>query len=241
MPIDTYPEQPQPPTHIDNKLADLHMSGPSAREPSGPATVGPIFIELPRYASEPPHATQALNYHVRPSAYSDGWSAYDHGRSGHMAGQSAHAAGRFAYPTERSGTGLFKEDCYLNPRPYQQHFRSHYTMHQPINTESQVHGGEYFPAPPRRPERNVQSYELYRANSNTPQNPNQWVGRQQTNVQTTSPMIGQRAGGLPPAAIDIVREEIVEVFRDKLGVSMVHGGQSYQRPYNNRFDHHPYP
>jgi hypothetical protein len=33
-------------------------------------------------------------------------------------------------------------------------------------------------------------------------------GRQQTNIQTTSPMLDQRAGGLPPAAIDIVREEM---------------------------------
>jgi hypothetical protein len=49
MPIDTYPKQPQPPTHIGNKLADLHISGPSARErgPSRPATAGPIFTELP--------------------------------------------------------------------------------------------------------------------------------------------------------------------------------------------------
>jgi hypothetical protein len=65
--------------------------------------------------------------------------------------------------------------------------------------------------------------------------------RQQTNVQTTSPMIGQRDGGLPPAVIDIIREEIAGAFRDKLGVSMVPGGQSYRRPYDNRFDHHPYP
>jgi hypothetical protein len=54
-------------------------------------------------------------------------------------------------------------------------------------------------------------------------------------------MLGQRVGGLPPAAIDIVREEIARSFRDKLGVSMVPGGQSYWRPYDSRFDHHPYP
>jgi hypothetical protein len=49
MSMDTYHEQPP----IGSKLADLHMSGPSARVrgPSGPATVGPIFNELPRYAS----------------------------------------------------------------------------------------------------------------------------------------------------------------------------------------------
>jgi hypothetical protein len=205
------------------------MSGPSARErgPSGPATAGPIFNELPRYASEPPHVTQALNHLDRPSAYDHGWSAYPTGRS--------------AYPIGRSSTGLFEEDCYLNPRPSQQHFPSHYTMHQLINTESQAHGGEYFPAPHRRLERNGQSYEQYRANSNAPQNSNQWGGRQQTSIQTTSPMMGQRVGGLPPGAIDIVREEIVEAFRDKLKVSMVPGGQPYRRPYDSRFDHHPYP
>jgi hypothetical protein len=81
--MDTCPEQPQPPTHIDNKLVDLHMSGPSSRErgPSGPATAGPIFNELPRYASEPPHVTQALNHPDRPFAYDHGRSAYPTGRS----------------------------------------------------------------------------------------------------------------------------------------------------------------
>jgi hypothetical protein len=54
-------------------------------------------------------------------------------------------------------------------------------------------------------------------------------------------MFDQRADGLAPAAIDIVREEIVGAFRDKLGVSMVPGGQSYRKPYDSRFDHHPYP
>jgi hypothetical protein len=136
------------------------MSGPSARERglSGPATAGPIFNELPRYASDPPHVTQALPHPDRPPAY-------DHRRS-------AYPTRRSAYPTGRSGTGLFEEDCYLNPRSSQQHFPSHYTMHQPINTESQAHGGEYFPVPLRRPERNGQSYEPYRANSNAPQNSN---------------------------------------------------------------------
>jgi hypothetical protein len=37
-------------------------------------------------------------------------------------------------------------------------------------------------------------------------------------------MFDQRAGGLTPGAIDIVREEIAGAFRDKLGVSMVPGG-----------------
>jgi hypothetical protein len=118
--MDTYPEQPQ----IGNKSADLHMPGPSARERglSGPATVGPIFNELPRHAPEPPHMAHNLNYPVGRSAYNDGQSTYNHGRSGHMSRQSAH--------------DFFEEDSYLNPHPSQQHFPSHYAMHQPINTKS---------------------------------------------------------------------------------------------------------
>jgi hypothetical protein len=156
MSMDTYPEQPQ----IGSKSADLHMPGPSARErgPSGPATVGPIFNELPRHALEPPHLAQNLNYPVGPSAYNDGRSPYNHGRPGYMSGQSAHES--------------FEEDCYLNPHQSQQHFPSHYAMHQPINTKSRAQ--ESFPAPPRRLERNNQSYEPYRANGNAPHSSNQW-------------------------------------------------------------------
>jgi hypothetical protein len=46
-------------------------------------------------------------------------------------------------------------------------------------------------------------------------------------------MVDQRAGGLAPTAIDIVREEIAGAFRDKLGVSMVPGGQLYRNPYDS--------
>jgi hypothetical protein len=66
-------------------------------------------------------------------------------------------------------------------------------------------------------------------------------GRQHTNIQTTLPILDQRVSDLPPAAIDIVREEIAGAFRDKLGVSMVPRGQSYIRPYDSQFDHLPYP
>jgi hypothetical protein len=91
-----YPGQPQPPAHIDDKFADLHMSSPSAREhgpsacergPSGLAVAGPIFKnELPRHTPDPPHTAQTLNYPVGPSAYKNERSAYNNGRSGHMAG-----------------------------------------------------------------------------------------------------------------------------------------------------------
>jgi hypothetical protein len=156
MPMDTYPEQPQ----IGSKSTDLHMPGPSARErgPSGPATVGPTFNELPRHAPEPQHMAHNLNYLVGPSAYNDGRSAYNHGQSRPMSRQSAH--------------DLFEEDCYLNPHLFQQHFPSHYAVHQPINTKSRAQ--ESFSAPPRRPKRNDQSYEPYRENCNAPHSSNQW-------------------------------------------------------------------
>jgi hypothetical protein len=156
MPMDTYPEQPQ----IGSKSVDLHMPGPSARErgPSGPATFGPIFNELPAHVPEPHRFAQNSNYPVGPSAYHDGQSAHNHGWSGPMSGQSAH--------------DLFEEDCYLNPHQSQQHFSPHYAMHQPIN--SKFRAQESFPAPPRRPERNDQTYEPYRANGNAPRNSNQW-------------------------------------------------------------------
>jgi hypothetical protein len=104
IPIDTCPGQPQPPTHIGDKFADLRMSGPSAHErgPSGPTAAGPIFNELPRHAPEPQRTAQAINYPIGLSAYSDRRSVYNHGRGGHIPGQSAHTAGRSAYPTGRS-------------------------------------------------------------------------------------------------------------------------------------------
>jgi hypothetical protein len=39
-------------------------------------------------------------------------------------------------------------------------------------------------------------------------------GRQHANIQPTPPMFDQRAGGLAPTAIDIVREEIAGAFRE---------------------------
>jgi hypothetical protein len=72
MPIDMYPRQQHPPTHIGDKFADLRMSGPSARErgPSRPAATGPIFrSELPRPAPKPPHTVQTLDNPFGSSAY----------------------------------------------------------------------------------------------------------------------------------------------------------------------------
>jgi hypothetical protein len=214
MPMDMYSGQRQPPSHIGDKFADLRMSGPSARGrgPSGPAVADPIFrSELPRPAPKPPHAVQTLDSPFGPSAYGARQSEYNVGRSGHVTGQSAHGAGRSAYLTVRSGTEFFKEDGYPTPYPSQLDSPSHHMTHQHHNIIYQTRESEYFPTP-RRPERNGQSYEPHRACINVSQNPNQWGGKQYINIQTNSPILDQRAGGLPPAAIDIVREEIAGAF-----------------------------
>jgi hypothetical protein len=38
-----------------------------------------------------------------------------------------------------------------------------------------------------------------------------------------------------------IREEMVELFRDRLKVSIARMGQSYQKPYDHRFDIVPCP
>jgi hypothetical protein len=50
-----------------------------------------------------------------------------------------------------------------------------------------------------------------------------------------------RSGGLSPDAMDKIREEMAELFRDRLGVSVARLGQSYQKPYDHRFDTVTYP
>jgi hypothetical protein len=49
-------------------------------------------------------------------------------------------------------------------------------------------------------------------------------GKQHINIQTTTHILDQRAGGLPSTAIHIVREELVGAFRGKFGVSMIPSG-----------------
>jgi hypothetical protein len=48
-------------------------------------------------------------------------------------------------------------------------------------------------------------------------------------------------GGLPPDAMEKIREEMAELFRDRLEVSVARVGQSYQKPYDHRFDIASYP
>ena len=51
----------------------------------------------------------------------------------------------------------------------------------------------------------------------------------------------QRSGGLPSGAMEKIREEMTELFQDRLGVSVARVGQSYQKPYDHRFNTVSYP
>jgi hypothetical protein len=125
MSIDMYLGQRQPPTHINDKFADLRMSGPS-----GLAAADPFFrSKLPRPTPKLPHAMQTLDNLFGPSTYGARQSEYNVGRSGHMAGQSAHGAGRSAYLTGLSGKEFFEEDGYPTPYSSQLDSPSHHTIH----------------------------------------------------------------------------------------------------------------
>ena len=56
-----------------------------------------------------------------------------------------------------------------------------------------------------------------------------------------SPIYSPGSDGLRPGAMEKIREEMTELFRDKFGVSVARVGQSYQKPYNHWFDTVPYP
>jgi hypothetical protein len=67
-----------------------------------------------------------------------------------------------------------------------------------------------------------------------------WAEGRHNNAHPTEPHI-PRVGGLPPGTIEKIREEIAELFREKLGVSVTRLGQSDRKPYDHRFDTIPYP
>jgi hypothetical protein len=136
----TQPGQPQPPTHIGNKLVDLRMSRPSARErgPSEPVAADPIFRnELPRPAPELPRTVQTLDNPFELSANGIGQSEYNTGQSGHIAKQSAHVA-------EWSDIEFFVEDGYPTPHPSQLNFPSHHMTNQHHNITNQTRGVSTF-------------------------------------------------------------------------------------------------
>ena len=207
MSIDTYLGQQQPPMQIGGKPVDLHMAGPSERErgPSGPVAACSVFrSELLRSALEPPRTPQTQNDPFRPSGYSAGQSEYIIGRSGHMAEQSSHAAGWSAYLTGRSDLEYvepYEKDYYPYLHPSQLNFSSHPTVPQHVGVSI------FWPLLEGRKEMTSHMSRIGQALIHHKTQAS-GGGKQHTNIQTTTPMLDQRAGGLPPAAIDIVREEI---------------------------------
>jgi hypothetical protein len=50
-----------------------------------------------------------------------------------------------------------------------------------------------------------------------------------------------KLNGWSTNVVEKIRDEVVGLFRDKLGVSVSGTGQSYRKPYSHRFDAVPYP
>jgi hypothetical protein len=102
-----------------------------------------------------------------------------------------------------------------------------------------IHGYEFFSVP-RRPEKSNAQYGAPRASINTTWNPNLWEMKRYIETQLPPPL-DQRAGALPSAAINIVREEIARTFRDKLGINMDHGGSLIGSHFTAHSTRTPYP
>jgi hypothetical protein len=60
-----------------------------------------------------------------------------------------------------------------------------------------------------------------------------------SNAQPNEPHL-PRTGRLSPGAMEKIKEEMAELLRERLDVSVARSGQSYQKPYNHRFDIAPY-
>jgi hypothetical protein len=160
-----------------------------------------------------------------------------------LSGQSGPYADRLAFPAGQSGTapGLPRgapiianttgqlgcttvQPGYAYAEPTVAHYApNYYTPHQ-----------QYVPPP---------TY----LNHNTPYNhrPINIIDRSRqdgrhNNARPNEPhSLG--SGGLPPGAMEKIREEMAKLFRDRLGVSVARVGQSYQKPYDHRFDIVTYP
>jgi hypothetical protein len=67
-----------------------------------------------------------------------------------------------------------------------------------------------------------------------------WQEGRHSNARPNEPYI-PRTGDLPPDTMEKIRGEMVELLWERLDVSVAISGQSYQKPYNHRFDTMSYP
>jgi hypothetical protein len=128
----------------------------------------------------------------------------------------ANATGQFGFTTGQTGY------AYAEPA-VAHHAPNYYTPQQQYVSPSTYlnHNTPYNHRPIDTINRSRQEGRYANARPNEPHNPG--------------------SGGLPPGAMEKIREEMTELFRDKFGVSVARVGQSYQKPYNHRFDTVPYP
>jgi hypothetical protein len=115
----------------------------------------------------------------------------------------ANATGQFGFTTGQTGY------AYAEPA-VAHHAPNYYTPQQQYVSPSTYlnHNAPYNHRPINTIDRSRQEGRYTNARPNDPHSPG--------------------SGGLPPGAMEKIREEMTELFRDKFGVSVARVGQSYQ-------------
>jgi hypothetical protein len=235
MPMNSYSGQIQPLPSLLSRSVPLNMVGPSEPllGPSGP------------YEDRPACSAGQSGAALGPPSSLIGRSVTLHavGPSELLPGPSSPYMDRPAFPARQSeaAPGLPRGIPIMASATDQFGFTTGQTGYAYAEPAVAHNAPNYY-----TPQQQYVSPSTY-LNHNTPYNhrPINTIDRSQqegryTNARPNEPhSLG--SGGLPPGAMEKIREEMTELFLDKFGVSVARVGQSYQKPYNHRFDTVPYP
>jgi hypothetical protein len=126
------------------------------------------------------------------------------------------------------------------PHPSQQHYSIPPVTHHSHAIPPPVHRAEYFSAS-REPERFNTHYRTVGGGTSAPRDrapithfDRPWAESRHSDARPLESHI-PRLRGWSPDVVDKLREEVAELFRDKLGVSVSGMGQSYRKPYDHKF------
>jgi hypothetical protein len=228
MSLNSYPGQVPPPPYLLGRSAPLNTVGPSELlpRPFGLYTDRPVCSAgQSGVALGPPPSllgrSTTLDVVGPSDPYADRPTFYA-GQSGAVPGMSrgtpimANTIGQFRCTTIQTGY-TYEEPAVAHHTP------NYYTPQQQYVSPSTYlnHNAPYNHRPINTTDRSRQEGRYTNARPNEPRSPG--------------------SSGLPTGAMEKIREEMTELFRDKFRVSVARVGQSYQKPYNHRFDTVPYP
>jgi hypothetical protein len=213
MPMNSYSGQIQPPPSLLGRSAPLNTVGPS--EPL-PVSFGPYADRTTCSAGQSRAALGPPSSLIGRSVTLDavGPSGAAPGLP-HGVSIMVNTTGQFGFNTGQTGY------TYAEPA-VAHHAPNYYTPQQQyVSPSTYLNHNTPYNHRPITIDRSRQEGRYANARANEPHNP--------------------VSSGLPPGAMEKIREEMTELFRDKFGVSVARVGQSYQKPYNHRFDTVPYP